>query len=70
MAASALPKSLTLKFFYVMGKALSGELSCPFDRSCLRIGDNLKTFFPFFPKEEVFSDCDLLFKAGNSFLLE
>ena len=22
-------------FFYVMGKALSGELSCPCDRSCL-----------------------------------
>ena len=33
--ASALAKSLTLKFFYVMGKALSGELSCPCDRSCL-----------------------------------
>ena len=27
-------KSFTLKFFYVMGKALSGELSCPCDRSC------------------------------------
>ena len=23
------------KVFYVMGKALSGELSCPCDRSCL-----------------------------------
>ena len=33
-AALALAKSLTLKFFYVMGKALSGELSCPCDRSC------------------------------------
>ena len=33
-AAAALAKSLTLKFFYVMGKALSGELSCPYDRSC------------------------------------
>ena len=33
-AASALAKSLTLKFFYVMGKALLGELSCPCDRSC------------------------------------
>ena len=32
--ALALAKSLTLKFFYVMGKALSGELSCPCDRSC------------------------------------
>ena len=27
-------KVFTLKFFYVMGKALSGELSCPSDRSC------------------------------------
>ena len=34
LVASALTKSLTLKFFYVMGKALSGELSCPCDRSC------------------------------------
>ena len=33
-AASALAKSLTLKFFYVMGKVLSGKLSCPCDRSC------------------------------------
>ena len=24
-----------LKVFYVMGKVLSGELSCPCDRSCL-----------------------------------
>ena len=34
LALAALAKSLTLKFFYVMGKALSGELSCPCDRSC------------------------------------
>ena len=27
-------KKLNVKVFYVMGKALSGELSCPFDRSC------------------------------------
>ena len=33
-AASALAKNLTLKVFYVMGKALSRELSCPCDRSC------------------------------------
>ena len=33
-AVSALAKSLMLKFFYVLGKALSGELSCPCDRSC------------------------------------
>ena len=31
---SELAKSLTLKFFYGMGKALSGKLSCPCDRSC------------------------------------
>ena len=23
-----------VKVFYVMGKALTGELSCPYDRSC------------------------------------
>ena len=34
-AALTLAKSLTLKFFYVMGKALPGELFFPFDRSCL-----------------------------------
>ena len=27
-------KKLNVKVFYVMGKALSGELSCPCDRSC------------------------------------
>ena len=32
--ASALAKSLTSKFFYLMGKVLSGKLSCPCDRSC------------------------------------
>ena len=34
--ASALAKCLSfyVKVFYVMGKALSGELSCPCDRSC------------------------------------
>ena len=26
--------SKMLKFFYVMGKAMSGELFCPCDRSC------------------------------------
>ena len=36
-AASALAKSLTLKFFYVMGKAMLGELSCPCDRSCFSL---------------------------------
>ena len=33
-AESALAKSLTLKFFYVMGKMLLGELSRPCNRSC------------------------------------
>ena len=32
--AAAAAKSLTFMFFYVMGKALSGEVSCPCDRSC------------------------------------
>ena len=27
-------KKFNVKIFYVMGKALSGELSCPCDRSC------------------------------------
>ena len=27
-------KQYNVKVFYVMGKALSGELSCPCDRSC------------------------------------
>ena len=35
-AAAALAKcsSVYVKAFYVMGKALSGELSCPCDRYC------------------------------------
>ena len=28
-------KTFNIKVFYVMGKALSGKLSCPCDRSCL-----------------------------------
>ena len=38
---SALTKCLSfyVKVFYVMGKALSGELSCPCDRSCLNFAD-------------------------------
>ena len=35
--ASALAKSFNLKVFYVMGKGLSGKLSCPCDRSCYGI---------------------------------
>ena len=36
--AAALAKYLSfyIKVFYVMGKALSGELSCPCDRSCFK----------------------------------
>ena len=36
LVASALAKysSFYVKVFYVMGKGLSGELSCPCDRSC------------------------------------
>ena len=30
-------KKFNVKVFYVMGKALSGELSCPCDRSCLLV---------------------------------
>ena len=36
-AAAALAKCFYVKVFYVMGKALSGELSCPCDRSCLSV---------------------------------
>ena len=36
-AASALAKTLTLKFFYMMGKALSGKLSCLCDKSCVKL---------------------------------
>ena len=32
--ASALAKKFNVKVFYVMGKVMSGELSCPCDRSC------------------------------------
>ena len=37
LSSVALAKCLSfyVKVFYVMGKALSGELSCPCDRSCL-----------------------------------
>ena len=35
-------KKFNVKVFYVMGKALSGKLSCPYDRSCSTC------FFPFF----------------------
>ena len=35
-SASSLASGFYIKVFYVMGKALSGELSCPCDRSCCR----------------------------------
>ena len=31
----SISKKFIVKVFYVMGKALSGKLSCPCDRSCL-----------------------------------
>ena len=36
LAAAALAKCISfyVKVFYVIGKVLSGELSCPCDRSC------------------------------------
>ena len=30
-------KKFNVKVFYMMGKALSGELSCPSDRSCFKL---------------------------------
>ena len=42
-AAAALAKNavFALKFFFVMGKALSGELSCPCDRSCCSFSEKM-----------------------------
>ena len=34
VGGSGISKMFNVKVFYVMGKALSGELSCPCDRSC------------------------------------
>ena len=34
LAGGGVSKKFNIKVFYVMGKALSGELSCPCDRSC------------------------------------
>ena len=34
-----------VKVFYVMGKALSGELSCPCDRSCCVLNESLTNDF-------------------------
>ena len=31
----SISKKFNVQVFYVMGKALSGELSCPCDRSCV-----------------------------------
>ena len=41
---SGVSKKFNVKVFYVMGKALSGELSCPCDRSCLFMEHNSATF--------------------------
>ena len=38
-------KKFKVKVLYVMGKALSGELSCPCDRSCSVHTSHLSTFF-------------------------
>ena len=35
-------KKFNVKVFYVMGKALSGKLSCPCDRSCCLVLYGLK----------------------------
>ena len=35
LAAAASASAFYVKVFYVMGKVLSGKLSCPCDRSCL-----------------------------------
>ena len=34
IGGGGISKKFNVKVFYVMGKALSGELSCPCDRSC------------------------------------
>ena len=43
LAAAAVALAFYVKVFYVMGKALSCELSCPCDRSCLKMFQNLGT---------------------------
>ena len=35
---SGVSKKFNVEVFYGMGKALSGELSCPCDRSCFVVG--------------------------------
>ena len=34
VSGGGISKKFNVKVFYVMGKALSGKLSCPCDRSC------------------------------------
>ena len=41
--AVVVSNKFNVKVFYVMGKALSGELSCPCDRSCLEQNQGLIT---------------------------
>ena len=43
LAAAVVGLAFYIKGFYVMGKALSCELSCPCDRSCLKMFQNLGT---------------------------
>ena len=45
-AALANCKSFYVKVFYVMGKALSGELSCPCDRSCIPFHETIHCGIP------------------------
>ena len=39
-------KKFNVKVFYVMGKALSGELSCLCDRSCFMLKSTEHEIFP------------------------
>ena len=52
-------KSFNVKVFYMMGKALSGELSCPCDSSCLYRYTSM--FSCHFTKKDNF--CDFLFAS-------
>ena len=52
-----------VKIFYVMGKALAGELSCLCDRSCLKEGVTLSNLLRIKVKLLFFHSA----KAGNYF---
>ena len=53
-----------VKIFYVMGKALAGELSCLCDRSCLKEGVTLSNLLRIKVKLLFFHSA----KAGNYFI--